>query len=154
MAFGNAQQERVYKHAAGCEALGRTHPDVRQAIVDLQSETSLGAPPQQGSASACNCHSEPPSSRASSPVSSSKKQKVDGKICNRAREGGKAKEREERETMQQAADRLIMQLICRRGLDPDVLDSPEWKELMHFLNPNYNPMSASAARARLSESTR
>jgi hypothetical protein len=65
-ACGNVQQDRVYKHAAGCKALGRTHPDVRQAIVDLQSGTSLGALLQQGSAS--STYSEPPSSHASSPV--------------------------------------------------------------------------------------
>jgi len=35
-----------------------------------------------------------------------------------------------------------MQLICMRGLVPNILDSPEWKELMHILNPNYNPTSA------------
>ena len=42
-ASGNAQQDWVYKHALGCEVLGRTHPDVQQAITDLQSGTSLGA---------------------------------------------------------------------------------------------------------------
>jgi len=141
-ASGNAQQDRVYKHAAGCEALGRTHPDVRQAIVDLQSGTSLGALLQQESTA--NSHSEPLSSRASSPLSSAgtKKQKVEGEIWKWAREGGKAKRREEREKTQQLADHMIMQLICVRGLVPNILNSPEWKELMHILNPNYNPTSA------------
>jgi hypothetical protein len=100
-ANGNAQQDRVYKHAAGCEALIRTHPDVRQAIVDLQSGTSLGALLQQRSAS----NSEPSSSRASSAVSFAKKQKVgEGEILKWAKEGGKAKKREERERTQQLAD--------------------------------------------------
>jgi hypothetical protein len=137
-ASGNAQQDRVYKHAAGCEALGRTHSAVRQAIVDLQSGTSLGALLQQGSAS--NSHSEPPSSRASSPVLPATKQKVEGKIQNWAREGRKVKRREERERTQQLVDHLIMQLICVRGLVPNILDSPEWKELMRILN--INPTSA------------
>jgi hypothetical protein len=143
-ASGNAQQDRVYKHATGCEALGRTHPDVWQAIVDLQSGTSLGALLQQGSTS--NSHSEPSSSRASSPVmiSSAKKQKVEGpgKVWQWAREGGKVKKREEMERTQQLADHMIMQLICVRGLVPNILDSPEWTKLMHILNPNYNSTSA------------
>jgi hypothetical protein len=145
-ASGNAQQDRVYKHAAGCEALGRTHPKVRQAIVDLQSGTSLGALLQQESAaSASNSHSEPLSSRASSPVLPATiptKQKVEGNIRNWAREGGKAKKRQESDRTQQLADHLIMQLICVRGIVPNVLDCPEWKELMHVLNPNYNPTSS------------
>lgn len=28
------------------------------------------------------------------------------------------------------------------GLAPDIPRSLEWKELMHILNPNYNPTSA------------
>ena len=44
--------------------------------------------------------------------------------------------------MQQLADLMIMQLICVRGLVPNILDSPEWKELMNILNPSYNPTSA------------
>jgi hypothetical protein len=139
-ASGNAQQDRVYKHAASCEALGRTHPDIRQAIVDLQSGTSLGAILQQESAS--NFHSELPSPRALSPVPSAKKQKVEGDLWKWAREGGKAKKKEERERTQQLADHIIMQLLCVRGMVPNILDSPEWKELMHILNPYYNPTSA------------
>ena len=138
-ASGNAQQDRVYKHAAGCEALGRTHPDVRQAIVDLQSGTSLGAALLRQES---NFYSEPPSPRASSPPPSAKKQKVEGDIQTWAREGGKAKKREERERTQQLADHMIMQLICARGLVPNLLDCPEWKELMRILNPYYNPTSA------------
>jgi hypothetical protein len=139
-ASSNAQQDCVYKHATDCEALRHTYPEVQQAIVDLQSGTSLGTLLHQGSAS--NSHSEPSSSRTSTPVSSVKKQKVKGEIMKWAREGGKAKKREEQEQMQQSTDHIIMQLICVCGLVPNILDSPEWKELMHTLNPNYNPMSA------------
>jgi hypothetical protein len=37
---------------------------------------------------------------------------------------------------------MIMQLICVHGLVPNILDSLEWKELMHILNPGYDPTSA------------
>jgi hypothetical protein len=34
-----------------------------------------------------------------------------------------------------------MRLICVRGLIPNLLDQPEWKELMHLLNGDYTPTS-------------
>ena len=37
-----------------------------------------------------------------------------------------------------------MQLICVHGLVPNVLDSPEWKELMNKLNGTYKPSSSDA----------
>jgi hypothetical protein len=39
-----------------------------------------------------------------------------------------------------------MRLICVRGLVPNVLDSPEWKELMNKLNGTYKPSSSDAFR--------
>jgi hypothetical protein len=39
-----------------------------------------------------------------------------------------------------------MWLICVRGLVPNVLDSPEWKELMNKLNGTYKPSSSDAFR--------
>lgn len=146
-ASSNAQQDRVYKHAAGCEALGCTHPDIQHAIIDLQSRTSLGAKLQQDSAaaiSAGNSHSELPSCASSSiTVSSAKKQKVEGDISKWAREGGKAKKREEVERMQQITDHRIMQLVCVHGLVPNIIDSPQWKDFTaDSIHPNYNPTSA------------
>jgi hypothetical protein len=35
-----------------------------------------------------------------------------------------------------------MQLICARGLVPNIMDSDEWKELMNLLNGAYKPTSA------------
>ncbi|KAF8154878.1 ribonuclease H-like domain-containing protein [Crassisporium funariophilum] len=42
---------------------------------------------------------------------------------------------------QREVDHIIMQLICVRGLVPNLVDSPEWKELMHKLNGLYKPTS-------------
>lgn len=39
-----------------------------------------------------------------------------------------------------------MRLICVRGLVPNVIDSPEWKELMHKLNGQYKPSSSDMFR--------
>ena len=38
---------------------------------------------------------------------------------------------------QQEVDHIIMRLICVRGLVPNLVDSPEWKELMQKLNGIY-----------------
>lgn len=54
--------------------------------------------------------------------------------------GNHMKWKADREAMQAQADHAIMRLICVRGLVPNVLDSPEWKELMQALNPAYTPM--------------
>jgi hypothetical protein len=40
-------------------------------------------------------------------------------------------------------DHIIMRLICVCGLVPNILDSPEWKELVTTLNGSYSPTSAS-----------
>jgi hypothetical protein len=40
---------------------------------------------------------------------------------------------------QNSVDHIIMRLICVRGLVPNLIDSPEWKELMNKLNGIYKP---------------
>jgi hypothetical protein len=51
--------------------------------------------------------------------------------------GAKAKV-EANKTFQSEVDHIIMQLICVRGLVPNILNSPEWKELTHKLNSIYS----------------
>lgn len=50
----------------------------------------------------------------------------------------------ETKKFQNSVDHIIMRLICVRGLVPNVLDSPEWKELMIKLNGMYKPSSSDA----------
>jgi len=42
---------------------------------------------------------------------------------------------------QDNVNHVIMQLICVRGLVPNIIDTPEWKELLALLNINYHPTS-------------
>jgi len=58
------------------------------------------------------------------------------------REVGKKVKDEQRQLYQAKVDHNIMRLICVRGLVPNVIDSPEWKELMCLLNGTYHPTSA------------
>ncbi|KAK2459404.1 hypothetical protein APHAL10511_008580, partial [Amanita phalloides] len=50
---------------------------------------------------------------------------------------------ESKKAFQMKVNHIIMHLICIRGLIPNVIDSPEWKELMEILNPSYHPTSSS-----------
>ena len=47
---------------------------------------------------------------------------------------------------QQEVDHIIMRLICVRGLVPNLIDSPEWKELMQKLSGIYKPTSGDTFR--------
>jgi hypothetical protein len=60
-------------------------------------------------------------------------------------EGAKAKALSHRK-FQEEVDHIIMRLICVRGLVPNVIDSPEWKELMLKLNGIYKPTSGDVFR--------
>lgn len=55
-------------------------------------------------------------------------------------EGSKIKANSHKQ-FQQEVDHIIMRFICVRGLIPNLIDSPEWKELMQKLNGIYKPTS-------------
>ena len=58
------------------------------------------------------------------------------------RAAGKKLKAEERERMQKKIDHAIVRLICVRNPIPHIIDSPEWKEMMTLLDPNYHPTSS------------
>ena len=45
--------------------------------------------------------------------------------------------------VQTRVDHVVMRLICVRGLVPNILDSPEWKELIFLLNDHITATSSS-----------
>jgi hypothetical protein len=59
------------------------------------------------------------------------------------RAAGEQSKASTKEVFKKRIDHIIMRLICVRGLVPNVLDSPEWKELVTTLNGSYSPTSAS-----------
>jgi len=59
--------------------------------------------------------------------------------------GAKAKV-EANKAFQSEVDHIIMRLICVRGLVPNILDSPEWKDFTHKLNGIYKPTSSTTFR--------
>jgi hypothetical protein len=72
-----------------------------------------------------------------------KKYKGQGGLnVDQLREAGKKGKAEQHSLFQDRVDLVIMRLICVRGMVPNILDSPEWKELMGLLNGLYHPTSA------------
>jgi hypothetical protein len=53
------------------------------------------------------------------------------------RNAGKKKAKEERDAWQKKADYLLMLLICKCGLVPNLLDSEDWAAFVNHLNPAY-----------------
>lgn len=151
-ANGNASEVRVFKHAATCTALAETHPEIYKAIVDMQSQNALGArlsrdgsidpgASSSGTVSGSQAASELGTAVRNDSRPATKKSKVSdgGTLDSYVAVGNRMKRKEEKAAMQAQADHAIMRLICVRGLVPNILDTPEWKELMKALNPAYGP---------------
>ncbi|KAG0700235.1 ribonuclease H-like domain-containing protein, partial [Suillus ampliporus] len=128
---GNAQVQRVLKHAVACKALQEHNAELWEEAVKVSGQGSLGA--KLDEAAGVKEPSEP---------SSAKQQKVQsGLDIGTLRETGKKAKEEQHKLYQSKVDHIIMRLICVRGLVPNVIDSLEWKELMNVLNPIYHPTS-------------
>jgi hypothetical protein len=136
---GNASLARCLKHAISCKFLEKSHPKAFEAAGKAAGECSLGA--------TLEAAAETESSAIGAPSgNTSKRQKMDGQSTlnvNQIREAGKQKKAELHELWQNKVDHVIMRLVCVRGLVPHILDTDEWKELVHLLNPVYHPTSSS-----------
>jgi hypothetical protein len=132
---GNAQLDRVLKHATSCKVLQLHDVDLWQDAIEASGQGALGAKlmvmtPTEES---IELVSEP----------SSKKLKSQSTLdVDRLRDVGKKARDEQVQHYQARVDHVIMRLICVRGLVPNVTDSSEWKELMGLLNDVYHPTSA------------
>ncbi|KIL56618.1 hypothetical protein M378DRAFT_89071, partial [Amanita muscaria Koide BX008] len=135
--MGNLQGDRILKHASTCtvlqeynallydEACKQAGSQSLGSQLDLNSEGSMTAPVRMGSST----HKESGTLRMEPFIEAGKKSKA-----------------ERTQQFQAQVDHIIMRLICVRGLVPNVLDAPEWKELMNKLNPTYKPSNANYFR--------
>ncbi|KAJ3767396.1 hypothetical protein FB446DRAFT_707851 [Lentinula raphanica] len=62
---------------------------------------------------------------------------------------GKKKEESMRAEAQLRVDHLIIRLICARGLVPEILNSPEWQELLKTMNPKIKVKTSKVFRDEL-----
>ncbi|KAF8329928.1 ribonuclease H-like domain-containing protein [Amanita rubescens] len=123
------------------------HPALHQEAVELSSAESISAKLEQ----LTGADEDPKTSRDSTPSGSCRSapppaKKLKGQATldvSQLQGAGKKKKEESRKAFQLKVDHIVMRLICVRGLVPNVIDSPEWKELMETLNSNYHPTSSS-----------
>jgi len=145
--MGNAQIPRILAHASRCSVLIKNYPELHQEAVELSSAESLSAKLEQ----LTGTDEDPKTSRDSTPSGSDRlapppAKKLKGQATldvSQLQGAGKKKKEESRKAFQLKVDHIVMRLICVRGLVPNIIDSPEWKELMETLNPNYHPTSSS-----------
>ena len=146
----NRAEARVYGHAASCEHLQHSESAVHRNLWEraclAQKTSSLGAQLTEQNDTA----SKSARSSLSREPSVSRRLTHDPKqpsVFSAAKDAGKkllTKKRSEMQAdLQLRVDHCIMRLICMRGLVPNIIDSPEWKELLTTLNPDIHTTSSS-----------
>jgi len=132
---GNAQLDCALKHATTCQHLEAHDSNLYECAIAASGNTALGAwLTRATSANNSDVLEHLP-----------KKAKVQGNTLdiNKLWEAGKRSKAEQLKAYQDKVDHVIMHLICIRGLVPNIIDSPEWKEFLQLLNSQYHPTSAS-----------
>jgi hypothetical protein len=143
---GNAQLDRVLKHATTCKDLQVHDVDLWREAITASGQSSLGAKLEEEPVAAPEKVStgiEPEGSRADKPPLKKIKSQTILDV-DQLRDVGKKKKEEQLRLYKDRVDHVIMRLICVRGLVPSIIDSPEWRELMGLLNNMYHPTSADA----------
>ncbi|KAK0220637.1 ribonuclease H-like domain-containing protein [Armillaria fumosa] len=115
---GNAQEDRVLRHANECKHLCQ---ELRDFASEKSASSSLGAQLETVATTEDSTAPSHTPSVLSTPLSSSAKPKLST----------------DRKQFQLKTDFCIMKLICICGLVPNLLDTDEWKEFMAVTNPRY-----------------
>ncbi|EKM79604.1 hypothetical protein AGABI1DRAFT_128748 [Agaricus bisporus var. burnettii JB137-S8] len=126
---GNASLDRAVKHALKCKKLEKYDKQLLLDVKAYAGESSLGAQLE-----------DLEETEFGETINGRKKTGLD---VAQLRAVGKQKEKKNWEIFQSRVDHAIMRLICVRGLVPNVIDSPEWKDLFALLNNNIRPTSSS-----------
>ncbi|PPQ80645.1 hypothetical protein CVT25_001653 [Psilocybe cyanescens] len=143
-AMGFPQNSRVLEHSASCTALREYDRAIYDEAHRAAVSGSLGAHLKESESPAGYLHSPSPSPAT---VSSNSLITTQGTLNLTTLQAEGAKSRaDSHKKFQQQVDHIIVRLICVRGLVPNLIDSPEWKELMHKLNGIYKPISGDTFR--------
>lgn len=142
--MGFPQNSRVLEHSASCTALREYDRAIYDEAHRAAVSGSLGAHLKESESPAGYLHSPSPSPAT---VSSNSLITTQGTLNLTTLQAEGAKSRaDSHKKFQQQVDHIIVRLICVRGLVPNLIDSPEWKELMHKLNGIYKPISGDTFR--------
>jgi hypothetical protein len=139
---GNAQLERILKHSTTCKFLQESNHDLWQdAIHESRSNGSLGAQLEGELDEENTGRAATGQSQKEADEHPRKRMKGQATLdISALRAFGKKEKEEQRKVFQARVDHVVMRL-CAGGLEPRIIDSPEWKELMGILNPSYHPTS-------------
>ncbi|KAF8182478.1 ribonuclease H-like domain-containing protein [Mycena galopus ATCC 62051] len=134
---GRRTTAEVITHALRCNYLLRENPTARKEAEDEHAKAALGAEQKDTERQ----QSTPAEKR---PVGRPKDVDIveKGQLTLNStsfRDAGKKKTKEERDAWQKKADHLLMILICKCGLVPNLLDSDDWAAFVTHLNPAYAP---------------
>src|SRR5258708_10554072 len=143
-AAGNFQRARILKHSVKCQHLKAFDFDAFQDALTSSCTGSLGAGLEVSSESEAP---HPSPSGLQAPFSGSgtiTRQKTLDLVPLHV--AGKKAKAEELKIFKNSVNHIIMRLICVRGLVPNIIDSPEWKELMNKLSGAYKPTSSDSFR--------
>ena len=139
MRQGNASLDRVLKHSAGdCKVLQTWNQDLWRSAINESCHGALGAVMEAASGSSESILSD--TQRRGQPLPKKAKTQAVLDVTQLKAAGKKAKDAQLSE-FQDNVDHVIMWLICVHGLVPNIIDTPEWKELLALLNINYHPTS-------------
>ena len=127
---GNAQKDRVFPHAAHCNHVS---DELRHLVDASAAQSSLGAKLGSSSQAVTVAPSDPEPKGdivAHCQNKTSKSQKPATKFeIDITRIGA--------EQLTERVNHAIVKLLCVCGVPPTIVDSEEWKTLMHTLNPRY-----------------
>lgn len=137
---GNAQLDRVLKHATTCKALQLHDVDLWREAIQESGQSSLGAKLEEEPVAAQEKVTTGVEGDGKPPLKKLKSQTT--LDVDWLRQVGKKNKDEQLNLYKAKVDHVIMRLICVRGLLPSIIDSPEWRELMGLLNNTYHPTSA------------
>ncbi|KAJ7780625.1 ribonuclease H-like domain-containing protein [Mycena maculata] len=130
---GRRTYAEVLTHALRCDHLRQQYPEARREAENEHARAALGAEQEED---------KNPESSEGRPVGRPKKiygaEKGQLPLDSASfRDAGQKKTMQERDVWQRKADHLLMLLICKRGLVPNLLDSDDWVTFVNHLNPAY-----------------
>ncbi|KAF9521628.1 hypothetical protein CPB83DRAFT_900472 [Crepidotus variabilis] len=135
---GNVQARRVLGHAMHCVSLMQNHSSLHKEVLKEMSDSSLGAQLKAKSGGPSGISKVMDIPTASENTGLDAHVAHDGKLrLEPLKVAGAKKKEEQRKVLNQKVNHIIMRLICVRGLVPNVIDCPEWEELVQTLNPSY-----------------
>ncbi|KAJ7198848.1 hypothetical protein GGX14DRAFT_573290 [Mycena pura] len=123
----------VLTHALRCDLLRKQYPEARREAEEHQAKFALSAELEEAD-----------SKKASEQRPVGRPKKLNGVEMGQQpldltsfRDAGKKKTKEQLEEWQKKADFLLMMLICKCGLVPNLIDSDDWRAFVKHLNPAY-----------------